>query len=267
MMKLTASLLVVLVSGAAGLAAQELTPEEILRQKKSGVENAVLLERVKSAGKSFDLSADQVVALAAAGVSEEVIKLMLVGPRAEEPAAGKKAPSTPPARGAAPPPEPGKPQAGVLFENKTSSSLWAGLDVKRRLLVCSPSEDATMVEVPKGGSARFEAPAGDFEARWRGTCECVEFSVQDGGMPTLQVIERRSEEGELAFILTRGQPPRPAPARKVIALYGCPHHPEVRQKEPGECPKCGRKLEPVPSEPKPNPPKEGHDHSRSGEHS
>lgn len=265
MMKLTASLLVVLVSGVAGLPAQELTPEEILKQKKSGVENAILLERVKSAGKSFDLSADQVVALAAAGVSEEVIKLMLVGPRVEEPAAGKKAP--PPSRGPAPSLVPDKPPTGVLFENKTSSSLWAGLDAKRRLFVCSPSKDASMVEVPKGGSARFESPAGDFEARWRGTCECVEFSVQDGGTSTLQVIERRSEEGELAFILTQGQPPRPAPARKAVALYGCPRHPEVRQKEPGECPTCGTKLEPVPSEPKANPPREDHDHSRSGEHS
>lgn len=267
MMKLTATLFVVSISGSLSLAAQDITPEEILRQKKSGVENAVLLERVKSAGKSFDLSADQVVALAAAGVSEEVIKLMLVGSRAEGPAVGKKAASPPPARVAAPPSEPNKPPTGVLFENMTSSSLWAGLDAKRRLLVCSPSKDGALVEVPKGGSARFEAPAGDFEARWRGTCECVEFSVQDGGTSTLQVIERRSKEGELAFIPTRGQPTRPAPSRKTGALYGCPHHPEVRQKEPGECPKCGIKLEPVPSEPKPNPPREGHDHSRSGEHS
>lgn len=267
MVKLTATLFVVLNSGSLGLAAQDITPEAILRQKKSGVENAVLLERVKSAGKTFDLSADQVVELAAAGVSEEVIKLMLVGPRAREAAAGMKASSPPLARGAALAPQPDKPPAGVLFENKTSSSLWVGLDAKRRLLVCSPSKDGTMVEVPKGGSARFEAPAGDFEARWRGTCECVEFSVQDGGTSALQVIERRSEEGELAFILTRGQLPRAVPARKTGALYGCPHHPEVRQKEPGECPKCGMNLEPVPSEPKPNPPREGHDHSSSGEHS
>jgi hypothetical protein len=266
MMKLTATLLVVLISGSLGLAAQDITPEEILRQKKSGVENPVLMERVKSAGKSFDLSADQVVALTAAGVSEEVIQLMLVGPRAGEPAAGKKASSPPPARGAAPQPEPDKPPTRVLFENKTSSSLWAGLDVKRRLFVLSPSKDGTMVEVPKGGIVRFEAPAGDFEARWRGACACFEFKVQDGGTFTLQVIEKRDEEGGLALFLSRGQPPRPAPARNSGALYGCPHHPEVRQKEPGECPKCGMKLEPVPTEPKPNPPREGHDHSRSGDH-
>ncbi|MBI2923515.1 MAG: hypothetical protein HYY18_20865 [Planctomycetes bacterium] len=27
--------------------------------------------------------------------------------------------------------------------------------------------------------------------------------------------------------------------------YACPMHPEVRQKEPGKCPKCGMALEPV----------------------
>jgi hypothetical protein len=27
------------------------------------------------------------------------------------------------------------------------------------------------------------------------------------------------------------------------AVYTCPHHPEVKQNKPGECPKCGMKLE------------------------
>lgn len=27
------------------------------------------------------------------------------------------------------------------------------------------------------------------------------------------------------------------------AVYTCPHHPEVKQSNPGECPKCGMKLE------------------------
>ena len=26
-------------------------------------------------------------------------------------------------------------------------------------------------------------------------------------------------------------------------VYTCPHHPEVKQSKPGECPKCGMKLE------------------------
>lgn len=31
----------------------------------------------------------------------------------------------------------------------------------------------------------------------------------------------------------------PAPG----AVYTCPHHPEVKMNKPGECPKCGMKLE------------------------
>src|SRR5438094_1006089 len=43
--------------------------------------------------------------------------------------------------------------------------------------------------------------------------------------------------------------PEPAPAitkpREVRgAIYTCPMHPEVRQSEPGPCPKCGMALEP-----------------------
>jgi hypothetical protein len=28
-------------------------------------------------------------------------------------------------------------------------------------------------------------------------------------------------------------------------IYACPMHPEVRQSEPGTCPKCGMELQPV----------------------
>jgi Cu+-exporting ATPase len=39
--------------------------------------------------------------------------------------------------------------------------------------------------------------------------------------------------------------PKPAPARDADAEYTCPMDPEVRQKGPGACPKCGMALEPV----------------------
>jgi hypothetical protein len=35
-----------------------------------------------------------------------------------------------------------------------------------------------------------------------------------------------------------------------VALYTCPMHPEVQQKQPGRCPKCGMNLEPAKSESK-----------------
>ncbi len=39
-------------------------------------------------------------------------------------------------------------------------------------------------------------------------------------------------------------PPKPVTAEEADAIYTCPMHPEVRQKGPGSCPKCGMALEP-----------------------
>ena len=47
----------------------------------------------------------------------------------------------------------------------------------------------------------------------------------------------------------KGEPsPRPSPkgeGEDQETIYTCPMHPEVRQKGPGTCPKCGMALEPV----------------------
>lgn len=44
--------------------------------------------------------------------------------------------------------------------------------------------------------------------------------------------------------------PQPEPARASReTIYTCPMHPEVRQAEPGSCPKCGMALEPVAAPP------------------
>ena len=40
-------------------------------------------------------------------------------------------------------------------------------------------------------------------------------------------------------------PPKAAPAAPAGAAYTCPMHPEIRQDQPGDCPKCGMALEPV----------------------
>ena len=42
----------------------------------------------------------------------------------------------------------------------------------------------------------------------------------------------------------------PIPASSPVAdetIYTCPMHPEVRQNQPGNCPKCGMFLEPMKS--------------------
>lgn len=42
----------------------------------------------------------------------------------------------------------------------------------------------------------------------------------------------------------RAQAPNAAPS---VTVYTCPMHPEVRSNAPGQCPKCGMNLEPVPA--------------------
>jgi hypothetical protein len=260
MMNVTMSLLAALIFAPLGLVAQETTPDEILRQRKSGVDNGLLLDRVKSVGKSFSLSADDIVALAAAGVSEEVIQFMLRGPGVKG-TTPEKAPSRPPAVAPVLPSETDPRRTSILLENKTSSALWARLDTGRHLFLCSQAREKGMVEVPKGESARFDAPAGDFEAQWRGTCACLEFNVSDGNTSVLQILEKKDEDGCVALFLTRGQPPPPVPVEKKRVDYVCPHHPDVHAKEPGACPKCGMKLELRPAGPKTNDARENHDHS------
>src|SRR5206468_2824014 len=39
-------------------------------------------------------------------------------------------------------------------------------------------------------------------------------------------------------------PPAPTPAAQADAEYTCPMHPDVIQRGPGDCPKCGMALEP-----------------------
>ena len=51
--------------------------------------------------------------------------------------------------------------------------------------------------------------------------------------------------GELVSLSVKpASPPKSAPAVDD-AIYTCPMHPEVRQRGPGSCPKCGMALEPV----------------------
>ena len=55
----------------------------------------------------------------------------------------------------------------------------------------------------------------------------------------------KAESHELPGARGTSQPIVPAEGSDVI--YTCPMHPEVRQKEPGSCPKCGMTLEPLAS--------------------
>jgi len=53
-----------------------------------------------------------------------------------------------------------------------------------------------------------------------------------------QPLDERKAEPQA----TKGPAPTPAPVHPAAKAYVCPMHPEVRQGEPGECPKCGMRL-------------------------
>lgn len=48
-----------------------------------------------------------------------------------------------------------------------------------------------------------------------------------------------------AYVGIKPEPSQETDESKGTKLYSCPMHPEVRQAEPGACPKCGMALEPV----------------------
>mgnify|MGYP001594424804 CR=1 FL=1 len=47
------------------------------------------------------------------------------------------------------------------------------------------------------------------------------------------------------FLKRSQEPVRPPQLKDTKAVYTCPMHPEVRQDHPGDCPKCGMRLEPI----------------------
>jgi len=95
---LLAVLLIVLPAAAqqftvAALAHQPLTNENIVTLAKAGFDELFILQLVRSSRTNFDTSVDGLVKLKQAGVSEELIRLMVM-PQASAPAA--PAATTPP---------------------------------------------------------------------------------------------------------------------------------------------------------------------------
>jgi hypothetical protein len=98
---------------AAALAHQPLTNENIVTLAKAGFDELFILQLVRSSRTNFDTSVQGLVGLKQAGVSEELIKLMVM-PQPSAPAA-------PAATAAAPPPK-HAPKKHALLPWKHSST-------------------------------------------------------------------------------------------------------------------------------------------------
>lgn len=230
-------------------AQQELTKEGILRLKKSGANDAAILEAIKASGKKFDLSTDDVVALIAGGLSEEVVNAML--------RAGRPLSADPPAKSA---PEAER-RTRLVAENKTSGILSVRIDPKRGEVLFASGRKKGMTEIPKGKSVEMEAAKGDYAVRWSGARVDLAFGIDEGKAVTLRIVEVE-EDGccSLKIQVVRDEKEKPAvPSADPQALYVCPMHPEITSKTQGTCSKCGMKLElqkPKAQEKK----KDAHDH-------
>ena len=77
---------------------------------------------------------------------------------------------------------------------------------------------------------------------------CAERFKQD---PSRYLASEPQETHAPAAVQIQPPPNQRRPLSTVATVYTCPMHPEVRQTQPGTCPKCGMALGPIPP-PKPS---------------
>ena len=88
-----ALLLGVGLSPVAAGADEALTNEDVIRLTEAGIGASVIVARIDASPTAFDLSVDQLVALAEAGVDDDVLAAMVAvtaGPAAEPARAGRR---------------------------------------------------------------------------------------------------------------------------------------------------------------------------------
>ncbi len=109
---------------------QTLTNDDIMKLMQVKLADAVIIAKIKSSDCAFDTSADALIKLKQAGVSDTVLQSMI--------AAGGGGPATEPAPQPAPPPE-------VSFAEEGRSSRWSGMIVRS-------DKDASTLTVRKRGT-------------------------------------------------------------------------------------------------------------------
>ena len=93
------------LEGAQPAKSAALTVEEVVKLSQSGFSEELIITKIKKNGKAFDLSAEELLDIKKAGVSDNVIRFLL------DPAQPYTAPAPPPPAGAAEAPSSGAPKA------------------------------------------------------------------------------------------------------------------------------------------------------------
>ncbi|MBI2933552.1 MAG: hypothetical protein HYY16_18065 [Planctomycetes bacterium] len=226
------AVLLVIVMGTTGAFAQELTKEDILKLKKAGVDDGLVLKILKAIGKRIELSSDDLVELTAANVGEEIITAMLRSPQ-EPPKGVVNAPTRPAAVEA---------RTRLAVENTTSRVFWVQVKGERTVHFSS-SALAGMLEVPRGKGIAVDVGPGGHTVSWDGAPVDVRLEIVSGRTVTLRVAEQEGDDccgGPTLTVEVVKDAPKETMAQP---LYTCPMHPEVTSREAGNCPKCGMKLE------------------------
>jgi hypothetical protein len=105
-----------------------------------------------------------------------------------------------------------------------------------------------MLEVPRGKGIALDVGPGAYTVCWCGSSVDLGFEVARGRTVTLRVAEEEEDDCcggpglSIEVVREAAKEPDPAPAD---AVYACPMHADVRSREPGDCRKCGMKLERV----------------------
>jgi len=189
---------------AAAAASARMTVEDVVRLANAGVSEEIILEQIRSQHQTFDLTADQLIQLKQAHVSERVMKALMTGPANSEAAPHPSAAASRPA-----------PQ---LVQTTRAAAASASP------VVWTPHTDPMgfSVNLPAGwdlrsdrsaGRIAIQGPQGQRAVIWPMFIERQQIDQQSAGALVKQLAERASPEmawgapavvGSAARVLARG---------------------------------------------------------------
>ena len=168
-----------------------MTVEDVVKLAKAGVSEEIILAQIRSKHQSFDLTADQLIELKSVSVSDRVIRAMMRGP-----SAGPKSPAAPAALRAAGHPAPANTSpapAAASPAPATASLTW----------VSHHDPAGFAVDLPAGWQLRPDRPQGRITIQgtqgqqgviWPMFIEQQQLDAHGAGMLVLQ-LARRADPG------------------------------------------------------------------------